>query len=59
MNSFSEFIKNNFKGATITITFVYGGTLTGEVVGGFDDILGLKVGGTIYFINTSTIVNFF
>lgn len=38
----AEFIKKNFMGATITVVLVFGGTVTGEVVDGFDNIIGLR-----------------
>lgn len=53
-----RFILKNFFGANITVTLVDGQTFTGEVVDGFDDVLALKSGGTIRFINGKFIVTF-
>lgn len=57
-SSIVDFIKRNFMGATITVTLVTGTTVTGEVVDGFDNIIALKAGGTITFINGFFIVDF-
>lgn len=54
----SRFIIRNFFGATITVTLVNGQTLTGEVVDGFDDVIGLKAGTVITFINERFITTF-
>lgn len=53
-----QYLKNNFLGATITVTLVYGGTITGELVDGFDDFIGLKAENTINFVNAAYIVAF-
>lgn len=50
-NSISKFIRKNFAGATVTVTTVSGATITGEVVDGFDNVIGLKTGTTITFVN--------
>lgn len=57
-NNLAEFIRKNFAGATITVTVVYGGTFTGEVVDGFDNFIALKAGGVITFVNSNFIVTF-
>jgi hypothetical protein len=53
---FGRFILKNFLGANVTLTFVNGQTNTGEVVGDFDNVIGLKNGNTITFINERFIV---
>lgn len=57
-NPFVMFIKRNFQGATITVTLVDGTAETGEVVDGFDDVIALKSGTTITFINAFFIMKF-
>lgn len=57
-NPIVQFIKRNFMGATITVTLVNGQTITGEVVDGFDDVIALKSGTTVTFINSFFIVTF-
>ncbi len=53
-----QFIKANFQGATITVTLVDGTTITGEVVDGFDNVIGLKLAGVITFVNANFIASF-
>jgi hypothetical protein len=57
-NALAHFIRKNFMGATITVTLVNGQTLTGEVVDGFDNVIALKAGAVITFINAFFIVSF-
>lgn len=53
-----RFIKRNFLGATISVTTVNGRTITGEVVDGFDNVIGLKSGTTTTFVNGKFITSF-
>ncbi len=57
-NPIVQFIKKNFTGASITVTLVNGQTISGEIVDGFDDIIALKSGTTVTFINSFFIVTF-
>lgn len=57
-STLAEFIRRKFGGATITVTLVNGITLTGEVVDGFDNVIGIKVGNVITFVNANFIVTF-
>jgi hypothetical protein len=54
----SRFIERNFRGAHITITLVNGHTVEGEVVDGFDGLIGLKHENEIRFINERFITSF-
>jgi hypothetical protein len=54
----AHFIRRNFSGATITVTLVNNQTVTGEVVDGFDNVIGLKDGAVITFVNAFYIVTF-
>lgn len=59
MTNLAEFLKKNFMGATITVTVVYGGTITGEVIDGFDNFIGLRQANSVKtFVNTKYIVTF-
>lgn len=57
-NPIVDFLKRNFMGATITLTLVTGQTITGELVDGFDNIIGIKAGAVITFVNAFYIVTF-
>lgn len=60
MSQLVQFIKDNFIGATITVTLVFGGEVTGEVIDGTDNILALRLAnGSRVFINAQYIVKFF
>ena len=54
----AEYIRRNFRGAAITVTLINGATVTGEVVDGFDNVIGLKAGNIITFVNANLIVTF-
>jgi hypothetical protein len=58
MNTVAEYIKQNYRGAFITVWLVGDGIITGEVVDGVGDLIALKVGGVTIFINTRFIALF-
>lgn len=57
-NQIANFIRTNYMGANIIIITVNGATLTGEVVDGSGNIIGLRTGaGVITFVNAAFIVS--
>lgn len=54
----ADFIRRNYMGANIIITMVNGNICTGEVVDGFDNVVGLRSdGGVLTFINGRFIIS--
>ena len=54
----AQFIYANFRGANVTVTLPIGSTISGEVVGRISNIVALKSGSTINFVNANYIVSF-
>lgn len=58
--SLAEFIRNNYMGARIVVRLRSGIFICGEVVDGFNDVIGLRTrGGRTLYVNTIAIDFFF